>query len=98
MSIEESVHLLQNRAGFDTLSTDENSAAEELARQLGFLPLALDSAAAFVQCKRLSFCDYLSIFQERTEYLLRYPRKWSNYPVPIFASLDINFDEVEKES
>lgn len=101
MTPEESFSLLQKRAGFTISSEDEVRAAEELAKRMGYLPLALDSSAAFIQHQRIwKFSDYLLLFKKQTEFCLRYPRKnfGSSYAEPLFNVLDINYDAAGKES
>lgn len=67
--------LLVTRAGladFASLSSAEQSAVDELAQQLGYLPLALEQAAAYIeqQGRGFGFGGYLRLYQEATRELL----------------------------
>ncbi len=67
--------LLTTRAGrgeFATLSPAEQTACETLAKELGYLPLALEQAAAYIGQQGLgfSFADYLRLYGEATAELL----------------------------
>lgn len=72
---EPSRTLLLARAGRAGLADGaEMAACDSLARELGYLPLALEQAAAYVaeQGEGFTFADYLRLFRETAEELLRY--------------------------
>ncbi len=67
--------LLTTRAGrgdFAQLDPAEQTACEALAKELGYLPLALEQAAAYIgqQGPQFSFVDYLRLYGEATAELL----------------------------
>jgi tetratricopeptide (TPR) repeat protein len=67
--------LLVTRAGrddFAALTAAERTACDELAKQLGYLPLALEQAAAYVeqQGEDFGFADYLRLYEAATRDLL----------------------------
>ena len=67
--------LLATRAGrrsFGSLSTDEQAECARLAEDLGYLPLALEQAAAYMgqQGSEFGFADYRRLYQEATAELL----------------------------
>jgi len=70
---EEAEPFLLRRAG----STDgqsnapERRAAGELAQELGYLPLALEHAAAYCEQSSLALADYLPLFRDRRLELFR---------------------------
>ncbi len=67
--------LLTTRAGrgdFAQLIPAEQTTCEALAKELGYLPLALEQAAAYIgqQGPQFSFADYLRLYHEATADLL----------------------------
>src|SRR5207245_1358336 len=60
------------RAAVAALPAAEQGACAELARRLGYLPLALEQAAAYVeqQGPGFGFGDYLRLYEAATEELL----------------------------
>jgi tetratricopeptide (TPR) repeat protein len=64
---EEGLAFLQQRMGLREGEDDapDRSAAAELIRELGGLPLALEHAAAYCEQSRLSMSDYLSLFRDK---------------------------------
>ena len=69
MSADEAVDFLFARTG-RSAAADERDAAFALAAELGYLPLALEQAAAFVTAHDTSFRDYLTSFRNRHLELL----------------------------
>jgi tetratricopeptide (TPR) repeat protein len=57
---KESVRFLLSRTG-----REDEKAAGELAEELGYLPLALEQAAAYVEHAAISLADYLDLFRKR---------------------------------
>jgi tetratricopeptide (TPR) repeat protein len=60
------------RHSLPTLADSEQAACMELARELGYLPLALEQAAAYIQQQGagFGFGDYLQLYRVATEELL----------------------------
>jgi len=66
MEPEQAHTFLFHRTGRKTTNTDENQAVQDLAEALGYLPLALEQAAAFLQWESaVSFRKYLDDFRAR---------------------------------
>ena len=59
MSPEEALAFLLQRTDRDDKDYTETEAAKALAKELGFLPLALEQAAAYILALRAPFQDYL---------------------------------------
>jgi tetratricopeptide (TPR) repeat protein len=83
------VHVLEPKPAREFLlqrsglpDTDENrTAADHLAAELGYLPLALEQAAAFVKQAQVSFGRYLELYaQSRQELLARGVPGGTRYP------------------
>src|SRR5204862_2350670 len=60
MKSEEATAFLLNRTG----QTDEANASE-LAKELGYLPLALEQAGAFIEATGSTLSHYMKLFQTR---------------------------------
>ncbi len=67
---EEALQFLAVRVGRSALEVAERAAAVDLARELGYLPLALEQAAAYIAENDASFDDYLRAFRKRRVSLL----------------------------
>jgi hypothetical protein len=69
----------------DSAENDVNArAADELARELGYLPLALEQAAAFAQNVGIDLGEYLRLFAEsRRELLAEYALGGTQYPASV---------------
>jgi tetratricopeptide (TPR) repeat protein len=74
------MYVLEPRAARDLLlsgaeltrpSGDDIEACDELAGKLGYLPLALEQAAAYVREEKRGFRQYLHIYEQATAELLR---------------------------
>lgn len=99
LTSDDSVKLLYSRSGLRPVSAEDESAAYDIAEELGYLPLALDSAGATIHNRKYNFPDYLRVFRkDASGSLLRYRRRCSVYESSIFNSLDMNFDDLEHES
>jgi tetratricopeptide (TPR) repeat protein len=72
--------LLLRRSGLEE-SEANNRAADQLANELGYLPLALEQAAAFMRKVRIDFSEYLQLFaQSRRELLAQHTLGGTQYP------------------
>ena len=70
LSPPEAETFLLRRTYHDDLSATEREAVAELARELGYLPLALEQAGAYVEETGTAFQTYLSGFRGRRLKLL----------------------------
>ena len=70
LETDEAVRFLLTRTGRQRDERGERTAATELAKELGNLPLALEQAAAYVAETDAGFSDYLSAFRKRRVTLL----------------------------
>lgn len=95
LSDPEALAFFQIRAGRELSETGEISAATELARELGNLPLALEQAVAYVAANRSRFDDYLKGYRRRRIQVLRPPIA-GGYAESISTTWALNFREVEQ--
>jgi tetratricopeptide (TPR) repeat protein len=89
----DAVSFLLRRTG----QADAN-AALELAFVLGYLPLALEQAGAYMEAKQRSFAEYLDLFiEQRSRLLLRGPSS-TNYRATVATTWEVSFQQVEAAS
>jgi hypothetical protein len=95
LTAPDATRFLVTRTGRDELDAQENRAAEELAAELGFLPLALEQAGAYVQVQDTRFADYLDAYRVRQIGLLeRGLPVAGEYPASVATTWDLNFARV----
>ncbi len=87
----EAEHFLRQRSG-----CDEPEAATELADGLGYLPLALEQAAAFVETRGMRLASYLELFREHRLALLAEGSDRSNSSV--LVTWELSFARVKAVS
>jgi hypothetical protein len=75
MSPDEALEFLFRRTAREGINPEERVAASVLTEELGFLPLALEQAGAYIASKQVLFVDYLISFRRRRLELLRSPRQ-----------------------
>lgn len=90
-SRNESIELLKRR-GPASLTGEE---ADELARELGDLPLALNQAAVWLHESGMDTQEYLRQFAEKSEEMLALLRPVdSSYPVAVAAAWNVSLDRL----
>ena len=90
---EEAVALLVRRSGHDDAGT-----AEELARELGCLPLALEQAGAYVaESPGMTLRRYLQLFRARAPEILSRGRA-AGYTATVATTWELAFQAVERTS
>jgi tetratricopeptide (TPR) repeat protein len=77
---------------------EESEPAAELARELGYLPLALEQAAAYVDTVGVSLREYLASFQRRGLKLLEKGKPGAEYPASVATTWNLSFTNVQKAS
>ncbi len=95
----EAVAFLLHRAGRPAPDAAERDAAESLTGDLGYLPLALEQAAAYLAAKGSTFRDYLAAYRRRRLGILEAASPEVGPPHPgVAKTWSINFQQVEQES
>ncbi|MBX2862021.1 MAG: tetratricopeptide repeat protein, partial [Leptolyngbyaceae cyanobacterium MAG.088] len=100
----EALAFLWRRSGRGELPTQPSvedtvaiQAARQLATELGYLPLALEQAAAYIVAKKARFQDYLASYQKRKLARLETAKpKLGNYPDSVATAWTLNFQQVEQ--
>ncbi|KAJ0376806.1 hypothetical protein COL26b_004858 [Colletotrichum chrysophilum] len=98
MDEEEAVNLLKRCSGVAAEADDgvDEEAARDVARTLGFLPLALDQAGAYITEQAIDFAEYKDLYRESHDDLLRHkpPRAVWSYEKTVFTTWEISFHAV----
>ena len=99
MQPQEAVDFLFNRTHCNRDDPQEQEAAHQLTSELGYLPLALEQAGAYILSKHTQLQTYLSSYRQRQLALLEQSRPVSGkYPTSVATTWDLNFQQVEEES
>ncbi|ACF47371.1 TPR repeat-containing protein (plasmid) [Prosthecochloris aestuarii DSM 271] len=88
---DESIAFLKQRTGQDQ---QENSDANELADELGDLPLALEQAAAFIEKRHITISEYLNLYRTRRKDLLDRTTPSDDYPDTIATTWVMAFEAI----
>jgi tetratricopeptide (TPR) repeat protein len=99
MSPAEARTFLLKRTGREYEGGPEPNAASELAAELGFLPLALEQAGAYIVHYKSLFQDYSNSFRKRKlELLNKHGPVAGDYHESVRTTWSMNFRQLEKES
>jgi len=99
MQPEEAVEFLFKRTGRGDSSPAERDAAAQIANELGYLPLALEQAGAYIAKTKCSFQDYLVSYRKRGLRLLeKAGAVTGEYPKSVATTWSLNFEQVERAS
>ena len=98
---EESVAFLRRAVAADsdsaTATNVDEAVVSELAERLGYLPLALAMAAAYMQRCDVSFESYMQRYDQRRQMLGKGTLD-GEYPLTVAGSLSLSLERMEKES
>ncbi len=101
LSPDEAVAFLWERIDRDCADSDpeEGHAAIALAQEVGYLPLALEQAAAYIAQKQTRFEVYLTSYRRRKLQLLEtHPPETGDYPASVATTWQLNFEQVEQQN
>ena len=89
----ESIDFLCKRTG-----QDDRKAANDLADDLGDLPLALEQAGAYIETNGIMLTDYQELFQSRRKELWKDESPPPDYPDLVATTWSLAMEQVSKES
>jgi len=96
---DEALAFLLQRTDRENTSETECTAAADLARELGYLPLALEQAAAYIAHNEISFTDYLVAYHRlRVELLEKHGPVTGNYSETVRTTWNKSFDAIREKS
>ena len=83
----------------DRVEQEPSDAAAELAKTLGYLPLALEQAGAYILRSRITFAVYLEIYAaEKLNLLEEAKPQLGDYPESVLTTWALNFEVVKQRS
>lgn len=98
MSRQAAVEFLLDRTGTGS-QTSEQQAVEDLAEELGYLPLALEQAGAYILQKTAPFEEYLTTYRKCEDPIaLLDSSDPIYYSVPVAKTWQVSFQAVKEES
>lgn len=91
--------LLDRTTGCRTVTEADETEAAQLAKELGYLPLALEQAGAFIAIHQVSFAEYRAEWQRHNKNVLEwFNERVMNYPSSVATTFLTSFDKLEPES
>lgn len=93
LSSQEAVDFLHRRSG----QQDEH-ASRELVKELGWLPLAIEQAAAYIDVHGRTIAEYWELFRKHQQNLLKRGQQAPDYPHTVETTWKLSFSEVEQQS
>ncbi|KIJ49330.1 hypothetical protein M422DRAFT_246422 [Sphaerobolus stellatus SS14] len=91
MSEEDSITLLLNAANIQSPSMQEEQRGKELVKTLGYLPLAVDMAGAYIQDRKWRFGKYLDLYSTQRSKLLDSELDQELYGHTVYGTWDLSF-------
>lgn len=91
-SEEEAIGFILKR----TRSNSDNS-AKELSELLGYLPLALEQACAYISTQKINIGNYIELYREHSLFLLSKAPKSLFYKYTVATTWEICLIEIEKD-
>jgi RecA/RadA recombinase len=95
LSPEDSQTLLFTRAGMADPRQKDVEVAATLLEELGHLPLAVDSAGAYINVRRKSVTEYMNIFHDFQKDVLDHRPQASSYERSVVGTLELSFKEID---
>ncbi|KAJ7158560.1 hypothetical protein C8R46DRAFT_1002214 [Mycena filopes] len=94
----DAISLLLERAKKES-SEDNHKIAAEIAKELGYLPLAIDQAGAFI-LKSGDLSGYLALYHKKQTYLLKQKASQSHadYKWTVYTTWQISFDRLSEQA
>ena len=93
-SNDEALEFLSTRTGIDNDDAD----ALLLSERLGYLPLALEQAAAYIRNNNCPYAEYLKLLDDYGLEVLEKIDGIINYELPVTATLEISINKINEES
>ena len=106
MTEDESLELLLRQSKYER--TDENNAeGMKIVKRLGYLPLAIDQAGAYISQRKLPLSRFIKHYEDRKEFVLKhtpalweYRRKIDNDKeerlLSVFTTWELSFQQIHK--
>src|SRR5579871_6023083 len=99
LPVNDALTFLLQRAERENTSKTERAAAADLAQELGYLPLALEQAGAYIVHHEITFEQYLVDYRRlRMGLLERYGPVTGEYPETVYTTWNKSFTAVRAKS
>lgn len=98
MDKESSISLLLNSALLDPYNEELREESEKIAKELWFLPLAVDQAGAAIASGFCSIWQYREMYRQHHQVLLEDDAQFkgaSNYGRAVYGTWDVSFDAIK---
>lgn len=92
LSPDEAVEFLRKRSG-----QEDDAASRQLGEELGWLPLAIEQAAAYIEQNGKSISEYLALFRKHRPKVLDRNQP-SDYPASVATTWELSFEKVGEQS
>ncbi|HUT45256.1 MAG TPA: TIR domain-containing protein [Sedimentisphaerales bacterium] len=87
--------LLERTAGHRVESGSDEDTAEKLAKELGYLPLALEQSAAYIAKNKCSLAEYIEEWENKRQDVLKwYDERTMKYPVSVAVTWQRTFERL----
>ncbi|KAF2121628.1 hypothetical protein BDV96DRAFT_641014 [Lophiotrema nucula] len=94
---EPAIEVLLVKAGLRSVSAEDEIHCREIVKLLGYLPLAVEQAGAFIRVQQKPVRDYRALCEERVYEGLQGASGTGNSLTSYLPVWDVNFKQVEKE-
>lgn len=97
LSFDDSIRLLRVRSNTELVgySEEELDTANEIVKELGYLPLAIEHASAFIRTTLNDLSLFLTVYRRSRRHILsRKPRGNPDYPISVSTMFRLAFDKV----
>ncbi|KAF8849434.1 hypothetical protein BDZ45DRAFT_752800 [Acephala macrosclerotiorum] len=99
LSPEDAEELLLKRAAIKSLALEEEQKfASLIVKELGYLPLAIDQAGAYIHARKKKLSEYYAMYQDHQSSLLSYRSKLSKHEKTVMTTWELSFNKIEEES
>ncbi|KMU85898.1 hypothetical protein CIHG_03427 [Coccidioides immitis H538.4] len=90
------VGLLLEKAAIGSPTGDDLKQATAVVKSLGYLPLAIDQAGAFIRRRQKSLKDYHRLFQDKQYEILNITPRISGYEKTVATVWELSFRQLER--
>lgn len=99
MTESEAIELISSLAKRNVNNIEEENEIKELIKRLGYLPLAIAQAGAYISQSSLSFAEYLKLYKNHEQDLLQDNSKpEGTYSLPVAATWNISLETIANEA
>jgi tetratricopeptide (TPR) repeat protein len=87
--------LLDTNSSLEQINQQQRDYAQDLTRELGGLPLALDHAGAYIEATQCNINDYLTLYYTQREALFQQRGSYNwDYPESVNTTFQLTFSKV----